>query len=104
LFGNKALTIRSCWVDIGLQQVTVLPSLSFENEDVRLESTRPLNSHGQRLAVWRKLDMLFVGHLAISLLSELERAGIYAGSNRSTGYPFTVENRGQSKLKLAIAP
>ena len=59
-----------------------LHSFAFENEDVWLSSTCRLNSHGQSLAVWRKLDMLCVGHLAISLLSELESAGIHAARRR----------------------
>src|SRR3984957_2163065 len=59
-----------------------LHSFAFKNEDVRLNSACPLNSHGQSPAVWRKLDMLCVGHLAISLLRELESAGIQAARRR----------------------
>src|ERR1700722_2128287 len=59
-----------------------LHSFTFKNEDVRLNSTWPLNSHGQSLFIWRKLDMLCVGHLAISLLRELESAGIQAARRR----------------------
>jgi hypothetical protein len=53
-----------------------LHSFAFENKDVRLASICGLNGHGQSLAVWRKLDMLCAGHLAVSLLRELESAGI----------------------------
>ena len=61
-----------------LGRPTPLHSFAFENQDVWVTSTCRLNRHGQSLAVWRKLDMLCVGHLAISLLSELESAGIHA--------------------------
>src|SRR6202021_3712257 len=37
---------------------------------------------GQSVAVWGKGDMVVVGHLSLSLLSELESAGIHAARRR----------------------